>query len=194
MLSLFLDVNAVVIESGILRRQSNVARQSFTSSSARRRLQSYNSRMRSDELPLLDFLGRDLLAVGAGRRVLSLATPLLLAIAFFLLAARGLWIGAIACTMLLSFVTYGSTSHDLVHSTLRLPRTLNEVLLCAIKLISFRNRHAYRDVHLNHHARFPAADDLEGAAATSGLPCLGCVVFAAGFAFDRQFSNFRERE
>ena len=116
-------------------------------------------------VPSLDHLGRDLLVVPAWRRTLSLATPFLLAIAFFVCAGNGLWTVAIGCTMLLTFVTYGSISHDLVHRTLRLPAVLNEGLLCAIELIAFRSGHAYRITHLYHHKRFPAADDLEGAAA-----------------------------
>src|SRR5213075_1388197 len=48
---------------------------------------------------------------------------------------------------------------------LHLPRPLNEALLCGIELITFRCGHAYRVVHLHHHAHFPAADDLEGSAA-----------------------------
>jgi beta-carotene hydroxylase len=72
---------------------------------------------------------------------------------------------ALACPVLLSFLTYGSISHDLVHRNLRLPKWLNEVLLSAIELLAFRSGHAYRVVHLHHHARFPAEDDLEGSAA-----------------------------
>jgi beta-carotene hydroxylase len=122
--------------------------------------------VKGDEaLPLLNLLGRDLLTVKPWRRAVSVTTPFLLTIAFFVFAAYGLWIGSIACTMLLTFLTYGSISHDLVHGTLRLPRTVNETLLCAVELVSFRSGHAYRVVHLNHHAHFPAADDLEGAAA-----------------------------
>jgi beta-carotene hydroxylase len=117
------------------------------------------------DFPTLDTLGRDLLAVHTWRRAASLATPFLLTAAFFLFAANGLWLASLVCTMLLTFFTYGSISHDLVHRTLRLPRALNEVLLCAIELMAFRSGHAYRFAHLNHHARFPAADDLEGAAA-----------------------------
>jgi beta-carotene hydroxylase len=116
-------------------------------------------------LPSLDRLGRDLLVVPVWRRVLSLATPFLLSIAFFLCARHGWWITAVGCAMLLTFVTYGSISHDLVHRTLRLPRALNEGLLCGVELLAFRCGHAYRITHLNHHKRFPAADDLEGAAA-----------------------------
>lgn len=125
----------------------------------------YSATMRDAGLPSLDHLGRDLLVVNVWRRVASLVTPFLLTIAFFVCAANRLWIGSIGCTMLLTFVTYGSISHDLVHRTLRLRPPLNEVLLCAIELIAFRCGHAYRVTHLNHHMRFPAADDLEGAAA-----------------------------
>jgi beta-carotene hydroxylase len=115
--------------------------------------------------PSLDTLGRDLLAVAMWRRALSLAVPFLLVIGFFAFARLRLWPASIGCTALLTFLTYGSISHDLVHGTLALPRVLNEVLLCAIELMTFRSGHAYRFAHLHHHAHFPAADDLEGAAA-----------------------------
>jgi beta-carotene hydroxylase len=121
--------------------------------------------MRDEAVPDLDVLGHDLLSLSGWRRALSLATPFALAAAFFVSAARGLWVVSVACTVLLTFLTYGSISHDLVHGNLRLRRSLNEVLLCVTELIAFRSGHAYRIVHLHHHARFPAADDLEGAAA-----------------------------
>jgi beta-carotene hydroxylase len=121
------------------------------------------------DLPSLDELGRDLLDVAPWRRALSLSMPFVLAAAFFALAARGHYLLALLCTVAQSFLTYGSISHDLVHRTLRLPRAQNEVLLSAIELLAFRCGHAYRAVHLNHHARFPAPDDVEGAAAHLGL-------------------------
>jgi beta-carotene hydroxylase len=124
--------------------------------------------MSPDDAPSLDEVGRDLLIVPAWRRAVSLTAPFILAAAFFPLAARGWWIAALACPVLLSFLTYGSISHDLVHRNLGLPKRLNEILLCAIELIAFRSGHAYRFVHLNHHAHFPAADDLEGSAAGMG--------------------------
>jgi beta-carotene hydroxylase len=80
-------------------------------------------------------------------------------------AARGWWIASVACTMVLSFITYGSVSHDLVHRNLGLPIWLNEPLLAAIELLTLRSGHAYRWTHLHHHARFPSSDDIEGAAA-----------------------------
>lgn len=120
--------------------------------------------------PTLDELGRDLLEVPRWRRAVSLTLPFALAAGFFVLAARGgwWWLPALGCPVLLSFLTYASTSHDLVHRNLRLPRWLNETLLCLVELLAFRSGHAYRAVHLHHHARFPAEDDLEGAAA--GMP------------------------
>ena len=120
------------------------------------------------ELPSLDTLGQDLLQVSRTRKLLSLAAPFALTAIFFLLTARGWWLPALACPVLLSFLTYASTSHDLVHRNLRLPAFLNETLLAAIELLAFRSGHAYRTVHLNHHAHFPEEDDLEGAAA--GMP------------------------
>lgn len=115
-------------------------------------------------VPSLDELGRDLLIVPVWRRVATLVTPFVLAALFFVLAAQGEWLAALVCPVLLSFLTYGSISHDLVHRNLRIPRLLNEVLLTLIELLAFRSGHAYRAVHLHHHARFPAEDDLEGAA------------------------------
>jgi beta-carotene hydroxylase len=117
-----------------------------------------------DDRPSLEELGRDLLTVPRWRLALTLTTPFALTALFFVFAARGWWLAALGCPVLLSFLTYGSISHDLVHRNLRLPRWLNEVLLCAIELLTFRSGHAYRTVHLHHHARFPAEDDLEGAA------------------------------
>jgi beta-carotene hydroxylase len=122
------------------------------------------------DLPSLDTLGRDLLYVSRARRALSLATPFVLTATFFMLAHRAgqhpsLWFAALACPVALSFLTYASTSHDLVHRNLHVPLWLNEALLSAVELLAFRSGHAYRAVHINHHAHYPADGDLEGAAA-----------------------------
>jgi beta-carotene hydroxylase len=65
----------------------------------------------------------------------------------------------------LSFVTYGSVSHDLVHRNLGLPRRANDALLCVVELLALRSGHAYQAAHLNHHARYPHPDDIEATAA-----------------------------
>jgi beta-carotene hydroxylase len=121
-------------------------------------------------LPPLDQLGRDLLYVPPGRVIVSLATPFALATAHFILAFAGWWLAAAACVIALSFVTYGSVSHDLVHRSLGLPRRLNDLLLTAIELLLLRSGRAYRLAHLNHHSRYPdLANDPEAAAAGGTL-------------------------
>jgi beta-carotene hydroxylase len=114
--------------------------------------------------PLAD-LGPDLLRVGRSRLLLSLALPFLWCGAYFVLASRGWWPAAVLALVALSFVTYGSVSHDLVHRTLRLPRWANDLLLCVIELLALRSGHAYRAAHLHHHARYPHDDDIEATAA-----------------------------
>ena len=120
--------------------------------------------------PTLHELGRDLLHVPAWRVCVSLTAPFVLAVAYFLCALSGLWVLAIGCVVALSFVTYGSISHDLVHRSLGLPRRLNDLLLTTIELLLLRSGRAYRLAHLNHHARYPNQhDDPEAAAAFGTL-------------------------
>src|SRR5215208_306999 len=118
------------------------------------------------DLPSIEELGSDMLHVPFWRRIVSCATPFLLFALFFIAAARDLWLVSLGCAMALSFVTYGSISHDLVHRNLRLPRVANDVLLCAIELLTLRSGHAYQFTHLYHHAHFPESEsDLEASAA-----------------------------
>lgn len=121
-------------------------------------------------LPKLADLGVDLLRISRTRRVVSLAVPFGCVAAYFVFATMRLWPLAVASLVYLSFVTYGSISHDLVHRTLGLPRRWNELLLTVIELLAFRSGHAYRLAHLHHHARFPDDDDIEGAAAKMSFP------------------------
>ncbi|HXD85702.1 MAG TPA: fatty acid desaturase [Urbifossiella sp.] len=117
-------------------------------------------------MPTLDALGRDLLAIPRWRIAVSLALPFVLLVGYFLAASTGWWVPAAIAIVALSFLTYGSISHDLVHRSLRLPRRCNDWLLTAIELLMIRSGRAYRLAHGNHHARYPdAADDPEAAAA-----------------------------
>jgi beta-carotene hydroxylase len=121
-------------------------------------------------LPTLDALGRDLLTIPRWRTALSLIAPFVLATAYFAFAFAGCWMVAVVCVVALSFVTYGSVSHDLVHRTLGLPRRLNDALLTAIDLLMLRSGRAYRLAHLNHHSRYPDEhEDPEAAAAHGGF-------------------------
>ena len=115
--------------------------------------------------PTLHELGDDLTRIPPFRRWLSVILPFAWSVGYFALAAHGLWVSAVLCLVALSFVTYGSVSHDLVHRTLGLPRRLNDFLLSAIELLALRSGTAYRLAHLHHHRRYPHEDDVEGAAA-----------------------------
>ena len=76
-----------------------------------------------------------------------------------------MWIAAVACLVILSFITYGSVSHDLVHCNLGLSKRDSDRWLILIELLALRSGTAYRLADLHHHRRYPADDDIEGAAA-----------------------------
>jgi beta-carotene hydroxylase len=115
--------------------------------------------------PPLSELGTDLVRITPVRRVATLLTPFAIVAAYFTAAHYRIWPLAVLSLVYLSFCTYGSISHDLVHRTLGLPRRINDFFLTVIELLAFRSGHAYRLAHLHHHARFPHDDDVEGAAA-----------------------------
>ena len=123
----------------------------------------------SQTKPTLNELGTDLLTLSKFKVVQTLLEPLLFFGLYFLFAFQGSWVLAFLSTVAMSFTTYGSTSHDLVHRNLRINRTLNAFLLSFIELISFRSGHAYRQSHLNHHKNFPSKGDIEGQAAGMSL-------------------------
>jgi beta-carotene hydroxylase len=116
-------------------------------------------------MPPLSLLGLDLLDVTPAQRQYALILPLVSAVALGFCTALGLPVAAVLAAAAYTFYSYGSTSHDLVHGNLGLPRRLNHLLLSVIELAGLRSGHAYQAAHLQHHARFPQADDVEGAAA-----------------------------
>jgi beta-carotene hydroxylase len=60
------------------------------------------------------------------------------------------------------FITYVSTSHDLLHRTLGFSRRVNDTLLTFTEMLVLRSGHAFRLTHLQHHRYFPRDDDVEG--------------------------------
>jgi beta-carotene hydroxylase len=120
-------------------------------------------------IPTLKEIAADLTRISRFRRTLSLALPFLCAALYFCFAALAWWPLAVLALVCLSFVTYGSTSHDLVHRNLGLRKSTNDLLLSLIELLALRSGHAYRLAHLHHHARYPQRDDIEGAAARMSL-------------------------
>jgi beta-carotene hydroxylase len=121
------------------------------------------------DLPSLCDLGDDLLGVTPLRRLITLSAPFLWMAGYFVFAAWHWWPLAVGSVMGLTFISYGSTSHDLVHRTLHLPARLNNLLLSVIELLSLRSGTAYRLSHLHHHRRLLGPDDIEGAAAHGSL-------------------------
>jgi beta-carotene hydroxylase len=117
------------------------------------------------DLPRLRELGPDLLHLTVWQKISALTLPFVCSALYFVFASFGWWIAAVLTLMYLSFITYGSISHDLVHRSLGLPKQINDLFLSLIELLAIRSGHAYRLVHLHHHARYPAEDDIEGAAA-----------------------------
>jgi len=121
------------------------------------------------KMPTLDALGRDLLVVTPVQRIWSILRPLLCVAAYFVFAFNGWWIPAILTVAGLMFITYVSTSHDLLHRTLGFPRWLNESLLSLVEMLALRSGHAFRISHLCHHLHFPDDEDIEGRAAKMPL-------------------------
>lgn len=129
--------------------------------------------------PKLAELGLDLLRLSRWQLLRAIGLPLVAFVSYWFLAAWGAWVAAVLCLMALSFFTYGSTSHDLVHGSLRLNRRTNDVLLAVLEGLALRSGHAYQVAHLHHHARFPHDDDIEAEAArmSFGRALLEGVVF-----------------
>jgi beta-carotene hydroxylase len=120
-------------------------------------------------LPPLHEVAADLTRISWSRRTCSLSLPFVWIGLYFLFATWEWWSLAVPCLVCLSFVSYGSISHDLVHGNLGLRRGTNDLFLLFIELLALRSGHAYRMAHLHHHARFPHDDDIEGAAARMSL-------------------------
>jgi beta-carotene hydroxylase len=135
--------------------------------------------MNDMRLPSLGDLGADLRRISRGQRIRTLALPFLCVVIYFACAACGLWAPAIAAVAVSSFVSFASTSHDLVHGVLGLAPRTNDVFLSLIEMLSLRSGHAYRLAHLHHHARYPHEDDVEGRAAHRGV--LGALLEGPSF-------------
>lgn len=121
------------------------------------------------KLPSLRELGDDLLRVSPLRRVITLALPFICMGGYAVFAWLGWWPLAVLSVMALCFITYGSSSHDLVHRTLGLSPKFNDFMLSLIELLSLRSGTAYRLSHLQHHRSLLASDDIEGSVAHGSL-------------------------
>lgn len=121
------------------------------------------------KLPTLQELGHDLLQVSPLRRLMTIGCPFAVMLSYGVFASLGWWPLAVVSVMTLCFITYGSSSHDLVHQTLGLQRGWNHFWLSLIELFSLRSGTAYRLSHLHHHRHPLDTTDLEGSAAHMSL-------------------------
>ncbi len=121
------------------------------------------------QLPTLQELGRDLLQVSPLRRLMTIGGPFAVMLSYGVFASLGWWPLAVVSVMTLCFITYGSSSHDLVHQTLGLQRGWNHFWLSLIELFSLRSGTAYRLSHLHHHQHPLETTDLEGSAVHMSL-------------------------
>jgi len=119
--------------------------------------------------PAIKELGLDLLVMPRWKVYWTILEPIIFFILYIIFAYYGKIIPAILSVIVMSYFTYGSTSHDLVHRNLKLNRTINDILLSFIEMISIRSGTAYRIAHLNHHKKYPHDDDVEGKAASMSL-------------------------
>jgi beta-carotene hydroxylase len=115
--------------------------------------------------PPIGELGKDLVQTRPIQMAVAILLPLVAIACYFLFAFSGAWVPAVLSIMVLSFVTYGSTSHDLVHANLGLPKRANDFFLILIELLCLRSGTAYRATHLHHHKNFPSRDDVEASSA-----------------------------
>lgn len=88
----------------------------------------------SIQLPTLREIAPDLTNITRPRLYVSLVLPFLWCGLYFVFATLRLWPIAALCLVSLSFVTYGSVSHDLVHGNLGLGKRVNGLLLSLIEL------------------------------------------------------------
>jgi len=137
------------------------------------------------ERPTIHQLGTDLLIISKIKLLQTILEPFLFFALYIVFALYDYWILAILSTVAMSFTTYGSTSHDLVHMNLGLNRKWNDLLLSFIELISMRSGHAYRLSHLNHHHQYPHKEDIEGQAA--GMTFVGSLLEGFVFQFKLYF-------
>ncbi|MES2593285.1 MAG: fatty acid desaturase [Bacteroidota bacterium] len=119
----------------------------------------------SIQFPTIKELGLDLLELTRLQKMWTILKPFILFGLYFYFSFNEYWVLAVLTIVFLLFVTYVSTSHDLVHNTLRINKGLNNVLLSVIEMLVLRSGHAFKICHLQHHRAFPDHSDIEGASA-----------------------------
>lgn len=117
------------------------------------------------QFPTIKELGLDLLELTGLQKIWTIIKPFILFSLYFYFSFNEYWVLSVITIVILLFVTYVSTSHDLVHNSLRINKKLNNILLSIIEMLVFRSGHAFKICHLQHHRAFPGHNDIEGASA-----------------------------
>ena len=103
-------------------------------------------------------------------KISIVAIPLLTIVTYFILASKQLWVLAFLSLCYLSFASYGSCCHDLVHANFGFSRTTCNRWLSLIEFFLMRSGTTYRLTHLIHHQHYPDFDkDPEGRASYYSL-------------------------
>lgn len=114
------------------------------------------------ELPKIKDLGTDLNYLTNYQKLWTLVKPLFCLVCFFTTYYYEYYFLSLLSIIFLQFNTFVSTSHDLVHNSLRLRKNWNKLFLSFNELICLRSGHAFKTSHLNHHKKFPSTEDIEG--------------------------------
>ncbi len=102
--------------------------------------------------------------------IITILKPVCCVILYFTFFHYALYPLALFSVVYLSFITYGSSSHELVHSNTKFSETTSRNILSIIELIMLRSGTVYKHVHLNHHKKFPDFNnDPEGQASYFSL-------------------------
>lgn len=112
-----------------------------------------------------------------------------LSIAALLIAVRFGPLAIIAASAAI-FLAGFAAQHDVAHGALKsIPKRLREHALSAVGALLLMSGHSMRALHLRHHARLFAGDDLEGASAKMSL--VGAVIASPGLAIRMRIEALR---
>ncbi len=116
-------------------------------------------------LPSIKIIKSQLKPISPIEKWMVVINPLLTISLYFIFCWLKWYSLAFLSLCYLSFVTYGSCCHDLVHANFGMSRKLCNFWLSFIEILLMRSGTTYRVTHLNHHQFYPDFDkDPEGRA------------------------------
>lgn len=123
-----------------------------------------------NNLPSFESLKSELPPITTWEKWSVVLIPLMTITAYFVFASLRWYVPALLTLVYLSFATYGSCCHDLVHGNIGISRRASNLWLSAIEFLMMRSGTTYRKTHLNHHLHYPDFEkDPEGRASYFSL-------------------------